>query len=885
MESERDERKLHFAINRGQTAPSRDPTHLWRPANARSNQEPVSKEAGVYVITSTGKTRKVRCTRNSARETNREFCYRVKKMDFLLNSKTIFIFLISWSLLAWSTAGVTHLPTPSNSPSQRPPQKPVQDAPQSVPGPEKTNFPMFVVNYPRVQIPFEITLWVLLASFAKIGFHVYHKITIWIPETCLLIAVGLIVGGIMHSVHEEPPAVLTSSVFFLYMLPPLVLDAAYFMPTRAFFENVGTVMWFSIVGTLWNSIGIGISLFGICQIQAFGIQDINLQENLLFASIIAAVDPVAVLTVFEDVNIHEQLYIVAFGESLFNDAVTVVLYNLFNHMAILPVVDVADVFLSVARFFVVGLGGMLFGFLFGFVAAFTTRFTWKVREIEPLFIFMYSYLAYLLAELLSISSIMAIVTCALTMKYYVEENVSQRSCTTIRHTIKMLGTVSETLIFFFLGVVTVTTDHEWNWGYILFTLFFAQLWRTLGILVLTQIINPFRTIPFNYKDQFGLAYGGLRGAITFALVFTLPETILRKKLFVTTCIVVILFTVFIQGISIRPIIELMNVRKTNRDFCTINVEIHKRLMEHTIAGIEDLCGQWSHHSLKDRFMRFNNRFLRKILIRDDRAESSIVALYKKLELQNAMEILDTVSGDISAEQIRSLDEENKFNRPKKTLLTTDLTSMHDILSKNMYKIRERTMSYTNKHALPNDTRDREILMRRHTTIRRSLRPGRRQSLDGARVPKYFSLPAGQSLNARFATERLNNNGDADIAMNPSYPSARSRSRQPLRNPSMPVIPLRRLEPFKETMIDEESEEQKGNVSLSLSSRSTSSRLSTPHWRIHRTRDCEPEAEEQQTLSPPSVWNPEPPERGTSDAQNPLLRRPPWKPQDQRGQQK
>lgn len=56
-----------------------------------------------------------------------------------------------------------------------------------------------------------------------------------------------------------------------------------------------------------------------------------------------------------------------------------------------------------------------------------------------------------------------------------------------------------------------------------------------------------------------------------------------------------------------------------------------------------------------RFMRFNNRFLRKILIRDDRAESSIVALYKKLELQNAMEILDKVSGDISAEKIVSLE--------------------------------------------------------------------------------------------------------------------------------------------------------------------------------------------------------------------------------------
>lgn len=74
----------------------------------------------------------------------------------------------------------------------------------------------------------------------------------------------------------------------------------------------------------------------------------------------------------------------------------------------------------------------------------------------------------------------SIVTCALTMKYYVEENVSQRSCTTIRHVVKMLGSISETLIFFFLGVVTITTEHEWNWGYILFTLFFAFVWRGLG---------------------------------------------------------------------------------------------------------------------------------------------------------------------------------------------------------------------------------------------------------------------------------------------------------------------------------------------------------------------------------------------------------------------
>lgn len=164
----------------------------------------------------------------------------------------------------------------------------------------------------------------LLFPSYSAGFHVYHKITIWIPESCLLIAIGLIVGAIMHSVQEEPPAVLESNVFFLYMLPPIVLENGYFMPSRPFFENAGTVLWYAVVGSLWNSIGIGLSLYAICQIEAFGVQDINLQENLLFASIISAVDPVAVINIFQDISVNEQVYIVIFAEGLFNDAVTVV---------------------------------------------------------------------------------------------------------------------------------------------------------------------------------------------------------------------------------------------------------------------------------------------------------------------------------------------------------------------------------------------------------------------------------------------------------------------------------------------------------------------------------------------------------------------------------
>lgn len=70
--------------------------------------------------------------------------------------------------------------------------------------------------------------------------------------------------------------------------------------------------------------------------------------------------------------------------------------------------------------------------------------------------------------------------CAVTMKKYVEENVSQNSYTTIKYFMKMLSSISETLIFVFMGVSTVGKNHEWNWAFIFFTLVFCLIWRTLS---------------------------------------------------------------------------------------------------------------------------------------------------------------------------------------------------------------------------------------------------------------------------------------------------------------------------------------------------------------------------------------------------------------------
>ncbi|KAM6145110.1 sodium/hydrogen exchanger 4 [Phoenicopterus ruber ruber] len=667
---------------------------------------------------------------------------------------------------------------------------------------QDTRLHVFTVDYDYVQIPYEVTLWILLASLAKIGFHLYHRLPRLMPESCILIAIGALVGAIIFASDHKSPPVMNTSIYFLYLLPPIVLEEGYFMPTRPFFENFGSILWWSVLGSLLNSFGIGLSLYGVCQIEAFGLTDLNLLQNLLFGSMISAVDPVAALVVFEEASVNEQLYMMIFGESLLNDGITVVLYNIFiafTQMHRYEEIESIDVFAGFARFFVVGLGGVLFGVVFGFVSALMTRFTHNVSAIEPLLVFMFSYLSYLSAETLYISGILAMTACAVTMKKYVEENVSQNSYTTIKYFMKMLSSVSETLIFVFMGVSTVGKNHEWNWAFICFTLLFCLIWRTLSVFALFYISNKFRTYPFTFKDQLIISYSGLRGASSFSLAFLLPVKLFpRKKLFITATLVVIYFTVFIQGITIGPLVRYLDVKKTNKKE-SINEEIHVRLMDHLKAGIEDICGHWSHYQLRDKFKKFDNKYLKKILIREHQPKSSIVSLYKKMEIKLAIEMAES-GMKISKSSTASL--QSGRNRRVHRLSPTEVESMRDVLAHNLYQVRQRAPTY-NRHNLPANTNEKqaqEILIRRQHSLRQSCRKG--NSLPWGRPAntmdvRYLSLPQGPSQptrrKARHVTFTDHSRSGSDAAFPVTFrPQPRLRPLE-AKHRQEELIPMSRLD--------------------------------------------------------------------------------------------
>ena len=139
--------------------------------------------------------------------------------------------------------------------------------------------------------------------------------------------------------------------------------------------------------------------------------------------------------------------------------------------------------------------------------------------------------------------------------------------------------------------------------------YFVSSIRFIGVFALTFLINKRRVNRISFKEQFIMAYGGLRGAVGFSLVTILPDEHPLKDMFLLTTLVVIFFTVFIQGGTIKFLVSKLKIARKSEEGKSMAKDINEKMVDHVMSGVESVTGFHSQHLVMEKIQSFDERLL------------------------------------------------------------------------------------------------------------------------------------------------------------------------------------------------------------------------------------------------------------------------------------
>jgi len=244
--------------------------------------------------------------------------------------------------------------------------------------------------------------------------------------------------------------------------------------------------------------------------------------------------------------------------------------------------------LGIIKFIWIMGAGVLTGILCGVLGSLLTKFSSKdYQNLEPFFIYGTAFFAYTTCNLLSISSIFGVISCTFFMRPYVEANISPENKTVIDYSIKIMAHIAEMMVFIFLGIVTSSvfdSEEPFEWGFNLWNILFVTIVRFLVVFTLGFILNLFSMRKLSLKDQFIVAFSGLRGGIAFGMIYSLQ--IPNRIMYIQTTLIIIFFTVFIQGSSVGPLLNFLKVEK--EPFESDTRSLLDTAIDHLSIGVKDI---------------------------------------------------------------------------------------------------------------------------------------------------------------------------------------------------------------------------------------------------------------------------------------------------------
>ncbi|KAM9351423.1 sodium/hydrogen exchanger 8 [Symphorus nematophorus] len=395
----------------------------------------------------------------------------------------------------------------------------------------------------------------------------------FLPESVAVVSLGILMGGFIKIIEFQELAnwkeeeMFRPNMFFLLLLPPIIFESGYSLHKGNFFQNIGSITLFAVIGTAISAfiVGGGIYFLG----QADVIYKMTMTDSFAFGSLISAVDPVATIAIFNALNVDPVLNMLVFGESILNDAVSIVLTNTaegFFSRSDNSMVTGWETFLQALGYFLkMFFGSAALGTLTGLISAlFLKHFDLrKTPSLEFGMMIIFAYLPYGLAEGIKLSGIMSILFAGIVMSHYTHHNLSPVTQILMQQTLRTVAFMCETCVFAFLGLSIFSFPHKFEISFVIWCIVLVLLGRAVNIFPLSFLLNFFRDHKITPKMMFIMWFSGLRGAIPYALSLHLGlEPIEKRQLIGTTTIIIVLFTILLLGGGTMPLIRIMDIEES-----------------------------------------------------------------------------------------------------------------------------------------------------------------------------------------------------------------------------------------------------------------------------------------------------------------------------------
>jgi len=446
----------------------------------------------------------------------------------------------------------------------------------------------------------ELVVFGLLLGVA--GLAVLARI-LGVPYPITLVLGGSVIGFIpgVPSVELDPDLVL------LIFLPPLLYGAAFFTSLRDLRRNARPIALLAIPL-------VGVTMVAVA-VVAHEVIGLGWGESFVLGAIVSPTDAVAPAEIMRRIGAPRRMVTVVEGENLTNDWTALVLYRFAVAAVVTGSFSLVE---ATGKFVLTGLVGLLIGLAAG----------WVIREVrsriddpptEITISILSGYAAYIPAEELGASGVIAAVTVGVYMGWYTPQLTTPTMRIQGVSVWEILTFLLNAVLFLLVGmqlprVIDDITGYSAGqliyWGLLisLVVIVVRLMWGFTVTYVIRAIdrraVQRARRAP--WQERLVVGWAGMRGSVSLAAALALPlqtdagAAFPARDLIILLAYVVILVTLVGQGLTLAPLIERLGVTDDGSEDRE-EVAARVRLAEAALARVEELDGEdWARPDTLER---------------------------------------------------------------------------------------------------------------------------------------------------------------------------------------------------------------------------------------------------------------------------------------------